>query len=99
VVRLFGGAGRGAQRKRHRPIEHGDAVYARDALQQPHAAPQADNVRLDDDHVAGDDGATVADALDAGEERDAQPVLGFGENEDRPDLGGRTGEPPVVCDR
>ena len=57
-----------SERERHRAVDDPLAVDARDALQQPHAAPQTQHDRLDFHDVAWVDRPPVADPLDAGEE-------------------------------
>ena len=61
-------------------------------MQHAHAAAQPADERLDLDYVARVNRAAVANALDAGKERQPLPVLGLGQDEDRADLGDRFGE-------
>ena len=89
--RALGGCGfdPGPEREGHGAFDDDLAVDAGDAVQDAHPAAQPADQGLDLDHVARVHGTPIADALDAGEERQALPVLWLGENQDRADLGDR----------
>ena len=83
------------------------AVDACHAFEHAHPAAQSDHMRFHFDHVARHDGPAVAEAFDAGEQRQPLAVLRLGENQNRADLaiasvsnvGGNTDAPFASADR
>ena len=86
------GLGPWAEGEGHRAFNGDFAVDAGDAVQHAHPAAQAADDGLDFDDVAGVHGPAVAHPLDPRKERQALPVLGLGEDQNRADLGNRLGQ-------
>ena len=61
-------------------------------MQDAHPAAEPAHESFDFDDVAGMNGAAVADPLDPRKKRQALPVLGFGQDQDRADLRDGLGE-------
>src|SRR5262249_20901785 len=70
----------------HSPFDNDFPVDTADPLQLTHPAAESKDDRFDLDHIAGMDRPPVTNSADAGKERQALPVLRFGEDQDGPDL-------------
>jgi hypothetical protein len=83
---------RRAEGERHGALEDDLAGNAGDAFQHAHAAPDPHHLGLDLEDVAGMNRVLEADALDAGEEREALAVFRLRQDQDGADLRDGFGE-------